>query len=94
MVDRTITRDVSKCKVGQVPPTRPGAMKTARSSTTARCHALAETISGITAADPNLRWRFRRRVMGFDAQVTDVSGFGNIGAARVPQQPRPAPGDC
>lgn len=71
VVDRIITRDVSKCKVGQVlyTPWCDEAGQVIDDGTVSR---LAENHFRITAADPNLRW-FRDVGYGFDVQVTDVS---------------------
>jgi glycine cleavage system T protein (aminomethyltransferase) len=70
-VDRIITRDVRKCRVGQVmySPWCDEAGKVIDDGTIAR---LAENRFRITAADPNLRW-FQDVAYGFDAQVSDVS---------------------
>ena len=71
VVNRIITRDVSKCRVGQVlyTPWCDEAGQVIDDGTVSR---LAENHFRITAADPNLRW-LRDVGYGFDAQVTDVS---------------------
>ena len=71
VVDRIITRDVSKCQVGQVmySPWCDEEGKVIDDGTIAR---LDENHFRITAADPNLNW-FQDVGYGFDAQVTDVS---------------------
>ncbi len=71
LVDRIITRDVSKCRVGQVlySPWCDEAGKVIDDGTIA---CLDENHFRITAADPNLYW-FQDVGYGFDAQVTDVS---------------------
>ncbi|NCF70018.1 MAG: aminomethyl transferase family protein [Chloroflexi bacterium] len=71
VVDRIITRDVSKCRVEQVmySPWCDEAGKVIDDGTIAR---LDENHFRITAADPNLRW-FQDVGFGFEAQVTDVS---------------------
>ncbi len=71
VVDRIITRDVSKCHVGQVlySPWCDEEGKVIDDGTIAR---LDGNHFRITAADPNLRW-FRDVGFGFDVQVTDVS---------------------
>lgn len=71
VVDRIITRDVSKCKVGQVLYT-PWCDEDGQVIDDGTVSRLAENHFRITAADPNLRW-FRDVGYGFDAQVTDVS---------------------
>ncbi len=71
LVDRIITRDVTKCRVGQVlyAPWCDEDGKVIDDGTIAR---LAENHFRITAADPNLRW-FQDVGYGLDAQVVDVS---------------------
>lgn len=70
-VDRIITRDVSRCRVGQVlySPWCDEEGKVIDDGTIAR---LDENRFRITAADPNLRW-FQDVSYGFDVQVVDVS---------------------
>jgi aminomethyltransferase len=71
VVDRIITRDVGKCRVGQVlyTPWCDEAGKVIDDGTVAR---LDKNHFRITAAEPNLRW-FLDVAYGFDAQVVDVS---------------------
>ena len=71
VVDRIITRDVSKCRVGQVmySPWCDEEGKVIDDGVIAR---LDENYFRITAADPNLNW-FQDVGFGFDAQVKDVS---------------------
>jgi aminomethyltransferase len=71
VVDRIITRDVSKCHVGQVlySPWCDEEGKVIDDGIVAR---LDENTFRITAADPNLNW-FQDVGYGFDAQVRDVS---------------------
>jgi aminomethyltransferase len=70
-VDRLITRDATRCKVGQVlyTPWCDEEGQVIDDGTVAR---LAEDRFRITAADPNLRW-FQDVTYGFDAHVEDVS---------------------
>lgn len=70
-VDRIITRDVSRCRVGQVlyTPWCDEEGKVIDDGTVAR---LGRDHFRITAADPNLRW-FQDVSYGFDVQVADVS---------------------
>ncbi|MFW6097929.1 MAG: aminomethyl transferase family protein, partial [Chloroflexota bacterium] len=70
-VDRIITRDLSRCRVGQVlyTPWCDEEGKVIDDGTVAR---LDENRFRITAADPNLRW-FQDVSYGFDVQVVDVS---------------------
>ncbi len=71
LVDRLITRDVSKCRVGQIlyTPWCDEDGKVIDDGTVAR---LAEDHFRITAAEPNLRW-FMDVGYGLEAQVRDVS---------------------
>lgn len=71
LVDRLITRDVRRCRVGQVlyAPWCDEEGKVIDDGTIAR---LEENRFRITAAHTNLRW-FQDVGFGFDAQVTDVS---------------------
>ncbi len=71
LVDRIITRDVSKCRVGQMlyAPWCDEDGKVIDDGTVAR---LGENHFRITAADPNLRW-FQDVGYGLNAQVADVS---------------------
>ncbi|HEX6384351.1 MAG TPA: aminomethyltransferase family protein [Anaerolineae bacterium] len=71
VVDRIITRDASKCRVGQVLYTtwcdEDG--KVIDDGTVTR---LDDHTFRITAAEPNLRW-FQDNAFGLDASVTDIS---------------------
>ena len=71
VVDRIITRDAGKCRVGQVlyTPWCDEEGKVIDDGTVARPE---ENHFRITAAEPNLRW-FLDVAYGFDAQVVDVS---------------------
>ena len=71
VVDRIITRDATKCKIGQVlyTPWCNEAGKIVDDGTVTR---LAENHFRITAADPNLIW-FQDCAFGFDATVVDVT---------------------
>ena len=71
LVDRIITRDVTRCRIGQVlySPWCDEDGKVIDDGTIAR---LDENHFRITAADPNLRW-FQDAGYGFDAHVVDVS---------------------
>ncbi|MDT8305628.1 MAG: aminomethyltransferase family protein [Anaerolineae bacterium] len=70
-VDRLITRDATKCRVGQVLYT-PWCDEDGQVIDDGTVARLAEDRFRITAADPNLRW-FQDVAYGFDAQVEDVS---------------------
>ena len=71
LVNRVMTRDVAKCRVGQVlySPWCDEAGKVIDDGTIAR---LAESHFRITAADPSLRW-FQDVGYGMNAEVRDVS---------------------
>jgi aminomethyltransferase len=71
LVDRIMTRDISKCAIGQVMYTCwcDDRGKVIDDGTLSR---LAENHFRITAADPNLRW-FQDCGYGFNATVRDVS---------------------
>jgi aminomethyltransferase len=71
VVDRIFTRDMRKCRVGQViySPWCDEEGKVIDDGNIAR---LEQNRFRITAADPNLRW-FQDVGYGFDAEVTDVS---------------------
>ena len=71
VVDRIITRDVTRCRVGQVlySPWCDEEGKVIDDGTIAR---LDDNHFRITAADPNLRW-FEDVAYGFEAQVANVS---------------------
>ena len=71
VVDRIITRDIGKCRVGQViySPWCDEEGKVIDDGVIAR---LDENHFRITAADPNLNW-FQDVGYGFDTQVVDIS---------------------
>ena len=71
VVDRIITRDASKCAIGQVlyTPWCNEAGKIVDDGTLTR---LAEDRFRVTAADPNLQW-FEDCAFGFDASVRDIT---------------------
>jgi len=71
VMDRIITRDVNKCRIGQVmyTPWCDEEGKVIDDGTVAR---LDENHFRVTAADPNLNW-FQDVGYGFNAQVNDVS---------------------
>jgi len=71
VVDRLITRDISKCCVGQVIYS-PWCDEDGKVIDDGNIACLDENRFRITAADPNLRW-FQDVAYGFDAHVTDVS---------------------
>ena len=71
LVDRIVTRDMSKCRVGQVLYT-PWCDEDGQVIDDGTVHRLAENHFRITAADPNLRW-FQDVGYGLDARVVDVS---------------------
>lgn len=70
-VDRIITRDVGRCRVGQVLYT-PWCDEEGKVIDDGAVARLEENRFRITAADPNLRW-FQDVAYGFDAHVADVS---------------------
>jgi aminomethyltransferase len=71
LLDRVLTRDVARMKVGQVAYTHwcDGAGKMIDDGTVAR---LDERVYRLTAAEPNLRW-LRLNSVGLDVAVEDVS---------------------
>jgi aminomethyltransferase len=71
VVDRIITRDVRKCRVGQVMYS-PWCDEEGKVIDDGNIARLDENLFRITAADANLRW-FRDVGYGFDARITDVS---------------------
>lgn len=71
LVDRIVTRDVTKCRVGQVLYT-PWCDEDGKVIDDGVVARLAENHFRITAADPNLRW-FADVGYGLNAQVVDVS---------------------
>jgi aminomethyltransferase len=72
LLDRVVTRDVSKCKVGQVlyTPWCDGRGKVIDDGTVSR---LDETTFRLTAADPSLRW-LHLNAAGLEVVIEDVSG--------------------
>lgn len=70
-VDRIITRDVSRCRVGQVLYS-PWCDEEGQVIDDGAIVRLDHDRFRITAADPNLRW-FQDVTYGFNVQVTDVS---------------------
>jgi aminomethyltransferase len=71
LLDRVMTRDIQRCKVGQVmyTPWCDDAGKVVDDGTVQR---ISEDRFRVTAADPNLRW-FQDCGEGMDAVVTEVS---------------------
>jgi aminomethyltransferase len=71
LINRLVTRDVSRCAVGQVmySPWCDEAGKVIDDGTIAR---LDENLYRITAADPSLRW-FQDNASGLDVKIEDVS---------------------
>jgi len=71
LLDRIVTRDVAKCKVGQVlyTPWCDARGKVIDDGTVSR---LDETTFRLTAADPNLRW-LHLNATGLDVAIEDVS---------------------
>lgn len=71
LVDRVMTRNVAKCRVGQVLYT-PWCDEDGRVIDDGTVQRLAADRFRVTAADPNLRW-FQDVGYGLDAEVRDVS---------------------
>jgi aminomethyltransferase len=71
LVDRLITRDVSKMSVGQVYYT-PWCDEHGKVIDDGTVSRLADQTFRWTAADPSLRW-FRRNAAGMEVQIEDVS---------------------
>src|SRR6058998_1024426 len=71
LLDRMITRDMTKCSVGQVyyTPWCDAAGKVIDDGTVSR---LAETTYRLTSADSSLRW-LRMNAVGMDVQIEDLS---------------------
>ncbi len=71
LLNRVVTRNVSKCAVGQVmyTPWCDERGKVIDDGTIAR---LEENLYRLTAADPNLRW-FQDNAIGLDVQIDDVT---------------------
>ncbi len=77
LLDRMVTRDVTKCRVGQVlyTPWCDGQGKVIDDGTISR---LGDTTYRLTAAEPSLRW-IDRNAFGLKATVEDVSdGLGAL----------------
>lgn len=71
VLGRIVTRDVSKCAVGQVMYT-PWCNEHGKVMDDGTVHRLAEDLFFVTSADPNYRW-FSENAMGFDVTIQDVS---------------------
>lgn len=71
LVGRVMTRDISKCRVGQVMYS-PWCDEEGKVIDDGTIHRLADDHFRITAADPSLRW-FQDVGVGLDAEVRDVS---------------------
>ncbi|MCA9972483.1 MAG: aminomethyltransferase family protein [Anaerolineales bacterium] len=71
LVDRVVTRDVSRCRVGQVLYT-PWCDEDGKVIDDGTVQRLAPDHFRVTAADPNLRW-FQDVGFGLNAAVADVS---------------------
>src|SRR5205807_6770989 len=71
LVDRVVTRDVSKVKMGQVIYT-PWCDERGKVIDDGTVSRLAENTYRWTAADPSLRW-FTQNVTGLDAEIEDIS---------------------
>jgi aminomethyltransferase len=71
LLDRMVTRDVSKCAVGQViyTPWCDGGGKVIDDGTISR---LDETTFRITSAEPNLRW-LTMNAVGLKVEISDIS---------------------
>ena len=81
LLDRMVTRDLSKCRVGQVfyTPWCDAAGKVVDDGTISR---LAEHTFRLTSADSSLRW-LHMNAVGMNVSITDVSEqHGRAGAAR------------
>jgi aminomethyltransferase len=79
LLDRVVTRDVTRCKVGQVLYTSwcDARGKVIDDGTLAR---LDDTTFRLTAAEPNLRWLWRN-AFGLEVEIEDVSE--HLGALAV-----------
>jgi aminomethyltransferase len=71
LVDRIVTRDMTKVAVGQVVYT-PWCDERGKVIDDGTLSRLDETTYRWTAADPSLRW-FRQNALGMDVEVSDVS---------------------
>ena len=71
LLDRMVTRDVQRCKIGQVlyTPWCDGAGKVIDDGTISR---LDERVFRLTSAEPNLRW-LTLNAVGLDVAIEDVS---------------------
>jgi aminomethyltransferase len=71
LLDRVVTRDVTKCRIGQMmyTPWCDERGKVIDDGTVAR---LDETVFRMTAADPNLRW-LQDNAVGLTVEIQDVS---------------------
>lgn len=71
LLDRVVTRDIAKCRVGQVlyTPWCDGRGKVIDDGTVSR---LDETTFRMTAADPNIRW-LQLNASGLECTIEDVS---------------------
>jgi aminomethyltransferase len=71
LVDRVVTRDMSKVKVGQVIYT-PWCDERGKVIDDGTVSRLAENVYRWTAADPSLRW-FTQNAAGLDVEIEDIS---------------------
>jgi glycine cleavage system T protein (aminomethyltransferase) len=71
LLDRIVTRDVAKCKVGQVLYT-PWCDADGKQIDDGTISRLADTTYRLTAADPNLRW-LHLHAVGSDVTIEEVS---------------------
>jgi aminomethyltransferase len=71
LLDRVVTRDVVKMKVGQVAYT-PWCDSTGKVIDDGTISRLGEHVFRMTSADPNLRW-LSENAIGFDVRIEDVS---------------------
>jgi aminomethyltransferase len=71
LLDRVVTRDVAKMKVGQVAYT-PWCDRAGKVIDDGTISRLGEHVFRMTSADPNLRW-LAENAIGFDVKIEDVS---------------------
>ncbi len=71
VLNRIVTRDVSKCAVGQVMYT-PWCNEHGKVMDDGTVHRVEENLFFVTSADPNYRW-FCENAMGFKVNIQDVS---------------------
>lgn len=71
LVDRVVTRDISKCKIGQVMYT-PWCDEAGKVIDDGTVQRFADNIFRITSAHPNLRW-FQDCALGMDVDIRDIS---------------------